>query len=130
MEPQVTPVLKERRARRVPVLPARRPRARRRALLERLRLAEVPGFQALGPADLSERSGVISFTLGDAHPHDIATILDSEGIAVRAGHHCAQLVMKRFGVAATARASFSFYNTTEDVDRLVAGLAVVRQIFG
>jgi cysteine desulfurase/selenocysteine lyase len=94
------------------------------------RLAEVPGFRPLGPADLSERSGVISFTLGDAHPHDIATILDSEGIAVRAGHHCAQLVMKRFGVAATARASFSFYNTTEDVDRLVAGLAVVRQIFG
>jgi cysteine desulfurase/selenocysteine lyase len=93
-------------------------------------LQAVPGFHALGPADLSERSGVISFTLGDAHPHDIATILDSEGIAVRAGHHCAQLVMKRFGVAATARASFSFYNTTEDVDRLVAGLSVVRQIFG
>jgi cysteine desulfurase/selenocysteine lyase len=93
-------------------------------------LAEVPGFRPFGPVDPSERSGVISFTLGDAHPHDIATILDSEGIAVRAGHHCAQLVMKRFGVAATARASFSFYNTTEDVDRLVAGLAVVRQIFG
>jgi len=94
------------------------------------RLADVPTFQALGPADPSERSGVISFTLGDAHPHDIATILDSEGIAVRAGHHCAQLVMKRFGVSATARASFAFYNTTEDVDRLVAGLGVVRQIFG
>jgi cysteine desulfurase/selenocysteine lyase len=94
------------------------------------RLAGVPGFRAFGPADLSDRSGVISFTLGDAHPHDIATILDSEGIAVRAGHHCAQLVMKRFGVAATARASFAFYNTTEDVDRLVAGLGVVRQIFG
>jgi cysteine desulfurase/selenocysteine lyase len=94
------------------------------------RLGSVPGFQALGPTDLSERSGVISFTLGDAHPHDIATILDSEGIAVRAGHHCAQLVMKRFGVAATARASFAFYNSTEDVDRLVAGLGVVRQIFG
>jgi cysteine desulfurase/selenocysteine lyase len=94
------------------------------------RLATVPGFQLLGPTDLSERSGVISFTLGDAHPHDIATILDSEGIAVRAGHHCAQLVMKRFGVSATARASFAFYNTNEDVDRLVEGLGVVRGIFG
>jgi len=94
------------------------------------RLAAVPGFQALGPTDPSERSGVISFTLGDAHPHDIATILDSEGIAVRAGHHCAQLVMKRFGVSATARASFAFYNTTDDVDRLVEGLGVVRGIFG
>ena len=94
------------------------------------KLAAVPALHVMGPEALDERSGVISFTLGDAHPHDIATILDSEGIAVRAGHHCAQLVMKRFGVAATARASFSFYNTTEDVDRLVAGLAVVRQIFG
>jgi len=94
------------------------------------RLIEVPGFQALGPRRLEERSGVISFTLGDAHPHDIATILDSDGIAIRAGHHCAQLVMRRFGVSATARASFSFYNTTEDVDRLVAGLSLVRGIFG
>ena len=94
------------------------------------RLVEVPGFQALGPRRLEERSGVISFTLGDAHPHDIATILDSDGIAIRAGHHCAQLVMRRFGVSATARVSFSFYNTTEDVDRLVAGLSLVRGIFG
>jgi cysteine desulfurase/selenocysteine lyase len=73
---------------------------------------------------------VIAFALGDAHPHDIATILDSEGVAIRAGHHCAQLVMKHFGVAATARASFSLYNTTDDVDRLVAGLQVVHSIFG
>jgi cysteine desulfurase/selenocysteine lyase len=94
------------------------------------RLETVPGFQAMGPKDIRDRSGVISFTLGDAHPHDIATILDSEGIAIRAGHHCAQLVMKRYGVAATTRASFYFYNTTDDVDRLVEGLHTVRGIFG
>jgi cysteine desulfurase/selenocysteine lyase len=94
------------------------------------RLQELPQFRALGPRDPAERSGVISFTMGDAHPHDIATILDSEGIAIRAGHHCAQLVMRRFGVSATARASFYLYNTTEDVDRLVAGLETVRGIFG
>jgi cysteine desulfurase/selenocysteine lyase len=94
------------------------------------RLSTVPGFGLMGPSDLKDRSGVISFTLGDAHPHDIATILDSEGIAIRAGHHCAQLVMKRYGVAATTRASFYFYNTTEDVDRLIEGLHVVRGIFG
>ncbi|MCJ7630758.1 MAG: aminotransferase class V-fold PLP-dependent enzyme, partial [Longimicrobiales bacterium] len=64
------------------------------------------------------------------HPHDIATILDSEGVAIRAGHHCAQLVMKHLGVAATTRASFSLYNTTADVDRLVKGLQVVQSIFG
>ncbi|HKJ02437.1 MAG TPA: aminotransferase class V-fold PLP-dependent enzyme, partial [Longimicrobiales bacterium] len=80
--------------------------------------------------DVEERSAVVSFTMGDAHPHDISTILDSEGIAVRAGHHCAQLVMKRYGVSATARASFYLYNTTEEVDRLVQGLEVVRGIFG
>ncbi len=103
-----------------------------RSLLEYAveRLAEVPGLRILGPTDLSQRSGAISFMLGDAHPHDIATILDSEGIAVRAGHHCAQLVMRRFDVSATTRASFYFYNTVEDVDRLIAGLHTVRGIFG
>jgi cysteine desulfurase/selenocysteine lyase len=94
------------------------------------RLAGVPGFRAFGPTRVADRSGVISFTLGDAHPHDVATILDSEGVAIRAGHHCAQLVMKRFCVSATTRASFYFYNTAEDVDRLVDGLQVVRGIFG
>jgi len=68
--------------------------------------------------------------LGDAHPHDISTILDSEGIAVRAGHHCAQLVMRRLGLPATTRASFYFYNTTDDVDRMVTALHVVKGIFG
>jgi len=72
----------------------------------------------------------VSFTLESAHPHDISTILDAEGVAVRAGHHCAQLVMKRYGVAATARASFYLYNTSDDVDRLIEGLGLVRDIFG
>ena len=94
------------------------------------RLAAIPDLSVYGPKDLAERSGVISFALGDAHPHDIATILDSEGVAIRAGHHCAQLVMKHLGVAATTRASFSLYNTTDDVDRLVDGLQVVQSIFG
>jgi len=94
------------------------------------RLKAIPGMTIFGPQNPSERSGVISFALGDAHPHDIATILDSEGVAIRAGHHCAQLVMQHLNVAATTRASFSLYNTKEDVDRLVAGLKVVQGIFG
>lgn len=94
------------------------------------RLTTIPEMTIYGPRNLAERSGVISFALGDAHPHDIATILDSEGVAIRAGHHCAQLVMKHFGVAATTRASFSLYNTTDDIDRLVDGLQVVQSIFG
>jgi cysteine desulfurase/selenocysteine lyase len=93
------------------------------------RLASVPGMRLFGPRELSERSGVASFILGDAHPHDVATILDSEGVAIRAGHHCAQLVMKRFGVSSTARASFGLYNTVADVDRLVEGLETVSRIF-
>jgi cysteine desulfurase/selenocysteine lyase len=90
----------------------------------------VGGIKIYGPESLDEHSAVVSFTLGDAHPHDISTILDTEGIAVRAGHHCAQLVMKHFGVAATARASFYLYNTRDEVDRLVEGLGHVRAIFG
>jgi len=83
-----------------------------------------------GPKALDRRSGVVPFSLDFAHPHDIATILDSEGVAVRAGHHCAQLVMKRYGVPATARASFYLYNTTEDADRLVSALGTVEKFFG
>jgi len=94
------------------------------------RLDDLGGIRVYGPTDLNERSGVISFTLGDAHPHDISTILDSRGIAIRAGHHCAQLVMQHFGISATARASFYLYNSTDDVDRLVEGLASVKEIFG
>ena len=94
------------------------------------KVGAVAGIRIYGPESLDEHSAVVSFTLGDAHPHDISTILDAEGVAVRAGHHCAQLVMKRFGIAATARASFYLYNTEEDVDRLVGGLSVVGGIFG
>jgi cysteine desulfurase/selenocysteine lyase len=94
------------------------------------RLDDLGGVRVYGPTDLSERSGVISFTMGDAHPHDISTILDSKGIAIRAGHHCAQLVMQHFDISATARASFYLYNSRDDVDRLVEGLASVKEIFG
>ena len=93
-------------------------------------LSLVPGLRMFGPSSLHDRSAVISFTMGDAHPHDISTILDTEGVAIRAGHHCAQLVMKHFDVSATARASFYLYSTQEDVDRLVEGLDQVAAIFG
>ena len=94
------------------------------------RMADLPDLTVFGPRDVNLRSGVISFALGDAHPHDIATILDSEGVAIRAGHHCAQLVMRHLDRPATTRASFSLYNTTRDVDRLLDGLQVVQDIFG
>lgn len=93
-------------------------------------LRQVPGIRLFGPVRPEDRAGVVSFTLADAHPHDVSTVLNSEGIAIRAGHHCAQLVMKHFGVSATARASFYLYNLPEDVDRLVEGLDVVHSIFG
>ena len=93
------------------------------------RLRDVPAIRLFGPTDPEERSGVVSFELEGAHPHDVATILDSEGIAVRAGHHCAQLVMRHFGVTATTRASFSVYNTADDVDRLSDALGIVGRIF-
>jgi cysteine desulfurase/selenocysteine lyase len=94
------------------------------------RLNAIDDVRVFGPNDASERSGIVSFLMGDAHPHDISTILDSEGIAIRAGHHCAQLVMQHFGVSATARASFYLYNSREDVDRLAEGLELVQGIFG
>ena len=89
-------------------------------------LAEVPGLRLFGAA--RERVGVFSFLLEDAHAHDIATLLDLEGIAVRSGHHCAHPLMKFFGVPATCRASLAFYNTRADIDRLVAGLRKVRTL--
>ena len=76
-----------------------------------------------------EKAGAVSFLIGDVHPHDIGTILDQEGVAIRAGHHCAQPVMERFGIPATARASFAFYNTHEEVDRLIQGIYKVREVF-
>ncbi|MCL4866146.1 MAG: aminotransferase class V-fold PLP-dependent enzyme, partial [Gemmatimonadales bacterium] len=73
---------------------------------------------------------VVSFTMDGVHPHDIGTVLDTEGVAIRAGHHCAQPLMQRMGVQSTARASFCAFNTREDVDALVAGLGKVREVFG
>jgi cysteine desulfurase/selenocysteine lyase len=91
------------------------------------RLHEIPGLRIIGTSPL--KAGVISFVLEDVHPHDIGTILDQEGVAIRTGHHCAQPVMKRFGLAATARASLGLYNTTEDIDALIQGLGRVREVF-
>jgi cysteine desulfurase / selenocysteine lyase len=88
----------------------------------------IPGVRVIGTA--SEKAGVLSFVMEDIHPHDIGTILDSEGIAVRTGHHCAQPVMQRFNIPATARASFGLYNTRQEVDALVAGLEKVREVMG
>ncbi len=89
----------------------------------------MPGLTIYGP-DLPEHGGVISFTLGDIHPHDLASILDQEvGVAIRAGHHCAQPLMERFGLSATARASFYVYTIESDVDTLVQGLHKALEIF-
>lgn len=94
------------------------------------RLAEVPELTVFGPSDLSERGGVLSFTLADIHAHDLATILDEEGVAVRAGHHCAKPLMRTLGVPATTRASLYLYNTREDVNRLEGGLRRATELFG
>jgi cysteine desulfurase/selenocysteine lyase len=92
------------------------------------RLSAVPGVRIHGPPP-SGRSGVVSFTVGDIHPHDLATILDQESVCIRAGHHCAQPLMRRLSVPATARASFYIYNDERDVDALVAGVEKAKQIF-
>jgi cysteine desulfurase/selenocysteine lyase len=93
------------------------------------RLAEVPGLRTFGPADLDARGGVISFAIEGMHPHDIAEICDRGGVCVRAGHHCAQPLMREMGVSATARASFHVYNSSEDVDRLIEALHEARKVF-
>jgi cysteine desulfurase/selenocysteine lyase len=93
-------------------------------------LSEVKGLTIYGPTTADERGGAISFTLAGIHPHDIAAVLDSEGIAVRAGHHCTQPLHRALNVPATVRASFYLYNIPEEVDRLVAGLHKVQSIFG
>jgi cysteine desulfurase/selenocysteine lyase len=93
------------------------------------RLREIPELRLFGPGDLDQQAGVISFTLGDIHPHDVAAILNEENVAVRAGHHCCQPLMDWLDTVATTRASFYVYNTEEDVDRLVAGLERAREIF-
>jgi len=87
----------------------------------------LPGVRLIGTAQ--EKAAVLSFVLEGVHPHDIGTVLDQEGIAVRTGHHCAQPVMQFFGVPATARASFALYNTEEEVDALMRGICKVQEIF-
>jgi cysteine desulfurase/selenocysteine lyase len=91
-------------------------------------LERIPGIEIIGKA--AHKAAVLSFTMEGVHPHDLGTILDTEGIAVRTGHHCAQPVMTFFGIPATARASFGVYNTEKDVASLVAGLKKVREVFG
>jgi cysteine desulfurase/selenocysteine lyase len=91
-------------------------------------VSAIPGVTIVGTA--KEKAGVLSFTIEGIHPHDIGTILDNEGIAVRTGHHCAQPVMQRFGIPATARASFGLYNTREEVDALAAGIHKVIEVLG
>jgi cysteine desulfurase/selenocysteine lyase len=92
------------------------------------RLAEVPGLRIVGTA--RAKAAVLSFTMDGIHPHDLGTLLDDQGVAIRAGHHCAQPVMERFGVPATARASFALYNTPEEVEALAAALHRARELFG
>jgi cysteine desulfurase/selenocysteine lyase len=92
------------------------------------RLSDIEGVTVYGPKD--HRAGVVPFTYGDIHPHDLATILDRDGVCIRAGHHCTQPLMRRLGVAATARASFYIYNDVDDVDALVAAMRKAGELFG
>ena len=94
------------------------------------RLGDVPGVAVQGPKDLDRRGGVVSMTMEGIHAHDLATILDEQNVAVRAGHHCAKPLMRCLGVTATARASFYVYNEESDIDALVSGLRRARQLFG
>lgn len=94
------------------------------------RMRGVSGVTMYGPEDLQKRSGVVSFTLEGVHPHDIATILDQDGVCIRAGHHCAQPLMRRMNVPATARASFYVYSTRDDIDALVKSVERVNEVFG
>jgi cysteine desulfurase/selenocysteine lyase len=91
------------------------------------RLSELEGITVYGTE--KDRTGIVSFSLPEVHPHDLSQLLDEEGIAIRSGHHCAQPLMRRLGVAATSRASFYLYNTEDEVDALVAALARAREFF-
>ncbi|MEH6947543.1 cysteine desulfurase [Bacillus sp. JJ634] len=93
------------------------------------KMSTIEGMTIYGPKDSAKRAGVITFNLEDVHPHDVATVLDADGIAVRAGHHCAQPLMKWLDVSATARASFYLYNTEEDIDKLVSSLIKTKEYF-
>ena len=107
-------------------------RAHERELFERAwaALGEIPGVRRLGPDDPDLHAGVVSFVVDGIHPHDVATILDGEGIAVRAGHHCAQPVMQRYDIPATTRASLYVYNDLDDVERLADGVRAPQRLFG
>jgi cysteine desulfurase/selenocysteine lyase len=92
------------------------------------RMAEIPGLTLYGPP-AERRAGIVSFNVDGIHPHDVAQILDMNGVAIRAGHHCCQPLMQKLGVAATNRASFYLYTVQEEIDQLVDGLAMVRKVF-
>ena len=107
-------------------------RAHERFLFERAwaALGEIPGIRLLGPSNPDEHAGVISFVLDGVHPHDMATVFDGQGVAVRAGHHCAQPVMLRYDLPATTRASFYVYNDLDDIDRLLEAIHATQKLFG
>jgi cysteine desulfurase/selenocysteine lyase len=93
------------------------------------KMSAIKGLKIYGTKDISKRGGVISFNFADIHPHDLATIIDEEGVAIRSGHHCAQVLMERLDVAATSRASFYIYNTKEEVDVLIKSLEKAARLF-
>ena len=92
-------------------------------------LQSIEGVRVIGPPGVEDRGGVISFAIEGMHPHDVADLLNRDNVCVRAGHHCAQVLMAKLGVAATARASFGPYNTIDDVDALIASVARAREVF-
>ena len=94
------------------------------------RLSGVAGVTIFGPQEAADRGSLVSFTVEGIHPHDLAELCNREAVAIRAGHHCAQPLMRRLGVPATARASFSVYNTTDEVDRLIDALENAKKVFG
>ena len=93
-------------------------------------MQQIPGIQIVGSSNWEEHHGIISFAVQDVHPHDVASILDEDGVAIRAGHHCAQPLLAHLGIRSCARASFAFYNTKEDIDRFLASLSQVRRKMG
>jgi cysteine desulfurase/selenocysteine lyase len=94
------------------------------------RLSDISGLTIVGPKGTDMRGGSVSFTFGDIHPHDLGQFLDSQGVAVRTGHHCAWPLNRKMGVPATTRASLYLYNTSEDIDALVAGIVAAEKYFG
>jgi cysteine desulfurase/selenocysteine lyase len=93
------------------------------------RITRVKGVTLYGPRNIKDRGGVISFNIGDIHPHDLATIMNDHGVAIRSGHHCAQVLMERLDVPATSRASFYIYNTKEEIDIFISALEEARRLF-